>query len=87
MDLRCILCTVNSSYAVKTPKDEVAIHNGIFLKTEIFGDVSLRTGDFKIEREDRKQPLKMGGLEHMENVLISSFCVILKRQRKFHISE
>ena len=32
MDLQCILCIANSSYAVKTPKDSVTCDTGIFSK-------------------------------------------------------
>ena len=61
MDLQCILCIANSSYAFKTPKEEVTyIYIGIFTKHWKFGNVSLKAGDFEIKREDRRQPLKTG---------------------------
>ena len=43
------------------------IHIGIFRKNWKFGDVSLKTGDFEIKREDGRQPLKTGELECMLN--------------------
>ena len=59
MDLQCILCIANSSYAVKTPKDEVTCGTyWSFTKNGKFGHVSLKTGDFEIKREDGRQPLK-----------------------------
>ena len=60
MDLQCVLCIANSSYAVKTPKDEVAWHIGIFTKNWKFGHISLKTRDFEIKREDGRQFLKTG---------------------------
>ena len=56
MDLQCILYIADSSYTVKTPKDR---------KNWKFADVSLKTGDFEIKREDGRQPLKTGELECM----------------------
>ena len=39
---------------------QLAIHIGIFTKNQKFGHAYLKTGDFKIKREDRRQPLKTG---------------------------
>ena len=60
VDLQCVLCIANSSYAVKTPKDEVAWHIGIFTKNWKFGHISFKTRDFEIKREDGRQFLKTG---------------------------
>ena len=50
MDLQCILYIADSSYAVKTPKDEVTCDTfWNFRKNLKFADVSLKTGDFEIK--------------------------------------
>ena len=61
MDVQCILCIANSSYAVKTPKDEVTCDTyWNFYKNWKLRYTSLKTGDFEIKREDGRQPLKTG---------------------------
>ena len=56
MDLRHILCIVNSSYTVKTPKEEVSwTHIAIFTKYWKFGIVSLKMGEFEIKQETTSQ--------------------------------
>ena len=66
MDLQCILCIVNSSYAIKTPKDEgyfvfwcfnCDIYWNFYKKFK-FGHVFVKTGDVEIKRGDGRQPLK-----------------------------
>ena len=59
MDLQCILCIANSSYAVKTPKDEVTCNTywNFYKKLKIW-TCFLKMGDFEIKQEDGRQPLK-----------------------------
>ena len=59
MDLQCIFCIGNSSYAFKTPKDEVTCNTywNFYKKLKIW-TVSIKTGNFEIKRDDWRQPLK-----------------------------
>ena len=90
MDLRCILCTVNSSHAVKTQKDEVTCDTywNFFKKLKIWtcfaqnGRFRDQTGGRDTTSQNGSLPFKTGGLEHMtkciQNVshISTNFCCI-----------
>ena len=73
MDLRCILCIANNSYAVKTPKDEVTCDTycNFYKKLKIWtclpqnGRFRYQTGGRKTTSQNGSLPFKTGGLEHM----------------------
>ena len=73
MDLQCILCIANSSYAVKTPKDEVTCDTywNFYKKLKIWtcfpqnGRFQDQTGGRETISQNGSFPLKTGGLEHM----------------------
>ena len=87
MDLQCIICIANTSYAVKTPKEEVACntHWNFYKKFKIWTFPSdIRMGDFEI-KWDRRQPLKTGvshsrqkGWNICTSVLSSLIIIIIK---------
>ena len=73
MDLQCILCIANSSYAVKTPKDKVTCDTywnfykklkiwTCFPQNERFRD---QIGGWETTSQKGSLPFKTGGLEHM----------------------
>ena len=73
LNLKCIFCIANSSYAVKIPKDEVTCNTywDFYKKLKIwtcfpqnrrFWD---QTGGQETTSQNRSLPLKMGGLERM----------------------
>ena len=71
MDLQCILCITNSSYIVKTPKDEVTCDTywNYYTKLKIWTCFSQnrrfqdQTGGRETTSQNGSLPLKMGGLE------------------------
>ena len=73
MDLQCILCIANSSYAVKTPKDKVTWDTYWNLKKKLkiwtYFPQNGRFWDQTVGRETTSQNgsllFKTGGLEHM----------------------
>ena len=73
MNLQCILCIVNSSFVVKTPKNEITCntHQNFYKKLKIwtcfpqnrrFQD---QTGGRDTTSQNESLPFKTGGLEHM----------------------
>ena len=74
MDLQCILCIANSSYAVKTPKDEVTcnIYWNFYKILKIWksfpqdGRFWDQMGGRETTSQSRSLPFKTGGLEHMK---------------------
>ena len=73
MDLQCILCIANSSYAVETPKDDITCdkYRNVYKKMKIwtcfpqnrrFRD---QTGGRETISQNGSLPFKTGGLEHM----------------------
>ena len=73
MDLQCILCIANSSYAVKTPKDEGTCNTywNFYKKLKIWicfaqnGRFRHQTGGWETTSQNLSLPFKTGGLEHM----------------------
>ena len=73
MDLQCIVCIANSSYAVKTPKNEVTcdIYWNFYKKFKIWtcfpqnGRFRDQTGGRETTSQNRSFPFKTGGLEHI----------------------
>ena len=72
MDLLCILCIANSSYGVKTPKDEVICDTywNFCKKLKIWtcftqnGRFRDQTGRRETTSQNGRLPFKTGGLEH-----------------------
>ena len=75
MDLQCILCIANSSYAVKTPKDEVTCNTywNFYKKLKIWtcfpqnGRFRDQTGGRETTSQNGSLLLKTGGVEHMQS--------------------
>ena len=73
MDLQCILCIANSSYAVKTPKDEEPCDTywNFYKILKIWtcfpqnGKFRDRTGARETTSQNGSLLFKTGGLEHM----------------------
>ena len=77
MDLQCIVCIANSSYAVKTPKDEVTCDTyWNFYKTMKIWTCLPQNGRFRDQTRGQETtsqngslPFKTGGLEHIKQGL------------------
>ena len=73
MDLQCILCIANSSYAVKTPKDEVTCYTywNFYKKLKIWtcflqnGRFRDQTGGRETTSQNGSLPFRTGELECM----------------------
>ena len=73
MDLQCILCIANSSYTVKTQKDEVTcnIYWNFYKKMKIWTcfpqnrKFQNQTAGWETTSQNRSFLFKTGGLEHM----------------------
>ena len=73
MDLQCILCIANSSYAVKTSKDKVTCDTywNFYKKLKIWtcfpqnGRFQDQMGEWETTSQNGSLPFKMGGLGHM----------------------
>ena len=81
MDLQCILCIVNSSYAVKTLKDEVTCNTywNLYKKLKIWtcfpqnGRFWDQTRGQETTFQNRSLPFKTGGLEYIVCVYICMY--------------
>ena len=86
MDLQCISCIANSSYAVKTPKDEVTSDTywNFYKKLKIWTCFP-QNGRFRDQTEGRETtsqngslPFNTGGLENMDINVTSSVIWIMQ---------
>ena len=82
MNLQYILCIANSSYAVKTPKDEVTCDTyycNFYKKLKIWtcfpqnGRFRDQTGGQERTSQNGSLPFKTGGLEHMCVIFVIFF--------------
>ena len=95
MDLQCIVCITNSSYAVKTPKDEVTCDTywNFYKKLKIWtclpqnGRFRDQTGGWEITSQNRRIPLKMGGLEHMLLLTVEKVFKIFISTKTIHLGQ
>ena len=84
MDLQCILCIANSSYAVKTPKGKVTCDTywNFYKKWKIWtcipqnGRFRDQTGGREETSQNESLPFKTGGLEHMSMFMYKTFPAI-----------
>ena len=89
IDLQCILCITNSSYAVKAPKDEVTYdaYWNFYKKLKIWtclpqnGRFWDQTGGRERTSQNGSLPFKTGGLEHMKIPETFSLHLVLFRGR------
>ena len=86
MDLQCILYIADSSYAVKTPKDEVTCDTywNFYKKLKIWTCFP-QNGRFRDQKEGREttsqngsHPFNTGGLENMDINVTSSVIWIMQ---------
>ena len=90
MDLQCILCTVNSSYAVKTPKDEVTCDTyWNFFKNLNFWRCFPQNRRFRDQTEGRKttsQNGRVGIYGKCANILFLCTTKVTEKVSHFRIS-